>query len=784
MKKPKKNCNIKEIPWGAFWIWSAEECNKRISLMRFRYKFSLPEDITDYSGFLRISADSKYKLFINEIFIGRGPCRSDLQHYSYETYEITDEIFSRENIITVEVLSFGNGGPVGEIHDRPGLIIDGGIFDENGDVIYAIKTDQEWQSKEDLSFDVHREDVNYAVTFGEIIDGGKREEGWHGIDFDDSDWICCQKTEIPFFAKMGLDPSSRKWLCPNDIPSQEEIQKKFQDIVKSTENIDLDFNLELAPFESLSFIIDAGCLTTGYPEITIEGGEGREIKLTYAEALWVGNDKIRNTNNLPESIDVIGYYDIYVSSGGISVYQPFILRTFRFIKVEIAAGKSPLRLLNMDYLFSAYPFTEKTGFECSDPDCGKLFDISFRTARLCAHEHYEDCPYYERLQYVGDTRLQALISYWITGDTRLGRRAVEMFDFSRVPEGLTQSRYPSNHLQVIPPFSLFWIMMVEDYLMYSGDIKFAAGMKTGILSVLNWFEYHIKDGLVADLPYWNFVDWSQGWKKGVPPLSKEGISTIINLQFVAALQSAVRIFKICGMMDIGGRLLRLSSTLQKKIRKRCFSKDQGIYLDAPGEPFKSQHANIWAILTDTASSEEQHEIATKVLLDKEMTQLTYYHSFYLFRTFSKLNRYAEVYPLLDNWRNLIKEGFTTWPETPGRTRSDCHAWSAWIIFDFVTEILGVKPQDPGLKKILIKPSICKLDFARGKVPYADTYIDVEWRMIDKHFIISGDIPVGYEAKIILPSQKIYENVKGNFEIKDDFMENYVSVEDKIEITKI
>ena len=46
-----------------------------------------------------------------------------------------------------------------------------------------------------------------------------------------------------------------------------------------------------------------------------------------------------------------------------------------------------------------------------------------------------DTPYWEQLQYVGDTRIQALISYAVTGDDRLPLQALRAFDQSRVPEG-------------------------------------------------------------------------------------------------------------------------------------------------------------------------------------------------------------------------------------------------------------------------------------------------------------------------------------------------------------
>ena len=86
-----------------------------------------------------------------------------------------------------------------------------------------------------------------------------------------------------------------------------------------------------------------------------------------------------------------------------------------------------------------------------------MMEVGWHTARLCAHETYMDCPYYEQLQYAGDTRIQALVSFFMTGDGRLARQAINALDGSRTPEGLTFSRAPSRLPQYIPPFSLWWI---------------------------------------------------------------------------------------------------------------------------------------------------------------------------------------------------------------------------------------------------------------------------------------------------------------------------------------
>ena len=40
-----------------------------------------------------------------------------------------------------------------------------------------------------------------------------------------------------------------------------------------------------------------------------------------------------------------------------------------------------------------------------------MIPVALRTLEMCSHDTSMDCPYYERLNYVGDTRLQSLVAY-------------------------------------------------------------------------------------------------------------------------------------------------------------------------------------------------------------------------------------------------------------------------------------------------------------------------------------------------------------------------------------
>ena len=102
-----------------------------------------------------------------------------------------------------------------------------------------------------------------------------------------------------------------------------------------------------------------------------------------------------------------------------------------------------------------------------------------------------DTPYWEQLQYIGDTRVQSLISLYVAGDDRLMRQAIEHFDWSRIPEGLTTSRYPSALTQIIPPFSLIYVAMVHDYFLHRDDAAFVRARLAGVRGILDWYARHV-----------------------------------------------------------------------------------------------------------------------------------------------------------------------------------------------------------------------------------------------------------------------------------------------------
>ena len=167
--------------------------------------------------------------------------------------------------------------------------------------------------------------------------------------------------------------------------------------------------------------------------------------------------------------------------------------------------------------------------------------------------------------------MQGLISLYVAGDGRLLRQAIEHFDFSRIPEGLTTSRYPSALTQIIPPFSLIYVATVHDYFMHRDDPAFVRERLAGVRGILDWFGRHVgATGMLGPMPYWNYVDWTPRWDRGVPPGADDGHSTTISLLYVYALQRAAELEDGVGTGAAGAGYRARAQAVLAAVRARAW----------------------------------------------------------------------------------------------------------------------------------------------------------------------------------------------------------------------
>jgi hypothetical protein len=447
----------------------------------------------------------------------------------------------------------------------------------------------------------------------------------------------------------------------------------------------------------VSILLDNGIHTTGFPELVTSKGKGAKIKITYAEALFLDDSNgVRSSNdhfspgdrkgnrNIIEGKSILGYYDRITADGGnIRRYRSLSRRTFRYVQLDIETLDEPLVINEYYHTKTTYPFEEKAKFKSNNPQLEKIWDAAWRTIENSSGENFFD-PYYEQLNYIGDARIESMVSLYVSGDDRLMRKSIQQFDNSRLPNGLTQSRYPSYIVQVIPTYSLLWIGMIHDYMMYSGDPEFTRQFLPGIRTVLGWFADKVDStGMLTDLEWWNFTDWAEGFANGIPPGADIGYSANVALQYVYALQNTAEIFKYFGYSGEEENYKEQKRAIQQITFEKCYHRGSGLIAETPDKKLFSQHTNIWAILTNTVAEDQRRKLMEEILEKEDLIQCTIYFKFYLFRALQISGTGNKYLELLGPWGHMLEKGMTTFGERDINPRSECHGWSASPCFDLL-----------------------------------------------------------------------------------------------------
>jgi hypothetical protein len=606
----------------------------------------------------------------------------------------------------------------------------------------------------------------FAGNWLEQVDARKLPIGWQAPDFNDAGWPSARA--ITRAERWGEGDTRAPWkLLPRQIgPVEEHAPVAAQPIqtglVRDNRPVP-PFSFEVEPSASspalpltlpgdghLHYVVfDAGRLVTAFPQLELEAGEGAVVEVMYTEAPSLKFQKGRRDTLGDRRVE--GYNDIYVTRAGRQVYEPFLHRTFWFVRLAVRSS-APLTIHGLRYRWTSYAFPQRGSFECSDATLNRIWQVGWYTARLCAHETYEDCPYYEQLQYVGDTRIQALVTYYVSGEPRLPANAIRQLNASRLPEGLTYSRYPSHLYQVIPGFSLFWVLMLDDYHLYTGDLSLARECAGGIYSVLRFFEaYQTPQGFLANVPYWNYHDWTFP-NDGTPPGSQTNC-TLTTLLYKGALDAGARLFDAMGDAPEADRFRARSAAVARAVNDLAWSEEEGLYLDGIGVPSLSRHVNTHAVLFDVADAARRQRIAERLFTDPAVRDTTFYFAHYLHQAAVKLGQRQRLLDDMARWKIMLDQGTSTWWETPTNTRSECHAWSAAPTCEFMQEILGVRPVAPGFARVKIEPFVAHLAWARGTVPTPKGDLKIQWKRPtegEARIELEVDLPAGVAAEVILP----------------------------------
>ncbi|TAL44997.1 MAG: alpha-rhamnosidase [Chitinophagaceae bacterium] len=741
--------------WSANWISVPDATAKSYGVYYFRKKISLAEKPSSF--IVHVSADNRYVLIVNEKFVSLGPARNDLYHWNFETVDLAAYFKQGENIIAATVWNEGEFRPEGQISNRTGFLLQGNT--SKGEII---NTNTSWKCFKSTAY-TPLTGIGYSAYYvagpGELVNMNEMPQGWNKNDFDDSSWPDAVKVGWRGATPKGAVDIGDWMLVPSTLPPMELRLQRFAAVRKADRVVVPDgfpatkATITIPANTQATFLLDQSFLTNAYPELDFSKGKDAGISLIYAEALFnekpdgPGKTFKKGNRNEVEGKIISGRKDSIISNGKEDQnFSTLTWRTFRYVEIKITTKDEPLIINDIYSLFTGYPFQLNATFDAQDKTLDKIFEIGWRTARSCAWETYMDCPYYEQLQYIGDSRIQALVSLYNSGDDRLVRNAITQMDQSRMAEGITLSRHPSFSPQQIPTFSLWYIGMVNDYWMYRGDSAFIKDKLQGIRDVL-WFfsKYQNTEGSLRNVPYWIFTDWVENkivWDGGVAPIGKDGSSSVLDLQLLWALQLAAELEFQLGSKAMAANYQKKAAQLQKTIQLSYWDTDRKLFADTKDKNLYSQHSNTLAILTNTVKGSTATNLAKRILADNSLAPASIYFKYYLHQALVKAGLGNDYLKWLDKWKENIEMGMTTWAEISeiDNARSDCHAWGSSPNIEFFRTVLGIDTDAPGFKKVRIEPHLGELKNVKGKMPHPDGIVSVNYQLINGKWKIEVELP--------------------------------------------
>lgn len=758
------------------WIWMRNwtaEDKEEAALVLFRKEIDIQR--MPQKGIIQVSADSRYKLYVNGQLAEIGPCKGDRQIWFADKVNLMPYLKKGKNVLAVRVLRYPtvqNKGCFGIYRTEfPGFFAEGKILDDEGKE-YSLDARDGWKVRKDENFHIVSESELFApLQILENTRGALWQAGWMNPGYDTEGW------EAPYrYSDMNQAVSPGN-LQKRPIPFLFRKESRFGDVVQTQDKIiskeewqkflNGEQSILIPPNAKVSVEISAGVERTAYLHLALEQGAKAQISILQSEGYVLGGERgdlkvpVKGNREDYKAGFLAGFTDHYICAGfgtkeSPEVYEPFWFRTFRFIRFEMKTYEEPLVLRNFTYTETGYSLNVQTKADASDERFKKIWEISERTLRCCMHETYEDCPFYEQLQYATDIRAQILYTYAISADDRLARKCMEDFRRSQRYDGLLNCAAPRYDASVIPGFSIYYILMLYDHMMYFGDKELLENHMPTVEGILQFFHRNRNSkgyvekigGLNGKARFWSFIDWAVEWENttGIPPAVLKGPVTMESLLYILGLQKAAKIAEYLDRKEQSALLMQRAEQVQEAVRTFCTGKD-GMLQDGPGIEEYSQHTQVFAVLTDTVAGEQAKENLRKTILYKEKySQCSVAMVYYLFRALEKTGMYELTESYWNIWQRMIDKYTTTCVEDEVQERSECHAWGALILYELPSVILGIRPSAPGYEKMEVKPVPGYLKSARGQVITPKGMVNVEWYRENKEIHIKLETSEGKVEK--------------------------------------
>ena len=698
------------VPATARWIGSAHPFDLHEVYLDFRspVDFFLAE--APQSAQLFITGDSRYKAWVNGVFVGRGPARSWPHAQKVDAYDVTAHLSAGHNAIAVQLYQPGYSHFSYLHRGAAGLLT---WLEVEGET--CLVSDARWRVRRNPTFLSAAERVSIYGSGVELRDL-RLADGWTGSDYDDGLWASARivaPAESPLWSGLTLRsaPHLREETTILDAARLVACRRGKSDATVADPHLrlragwsaaqpaaieaDTDgwFAPQLAPDESQYWLFDLGRAWTCQGVAAVTGAiGGEEVLVSYADKVRDGELVISD----PSTYCRVRLTDATQLGTGEQDVEGFSLRGGRFILFALTGPTGPDLRVRLGVRTASYPLHADRPLLTDDSELIAIIALCETTLAACLQDTFVDGIWRESSQWLGDALVQAMALWAMSSDSGPMRTTLEMAAQGAYADGVLPSILPGEvHSYCVVDYNFSWVELLAFYYAATGDWELVAGLWPTLTKLLDRFQEDVgEDGLLRSQPGRRlFLDWS--------PQSRSEPNAVYNLRYLYALQQAAGLAERVGGIEAASAALWAQRAEPLRACVRATFRSDERWWDDPARTTRSQLAGALAILTGAAERDEWDGLAAALVArslnlddshrDGQLVLASPFMHHYVFEALHKVGQDdAGVEIIRRRWGRWVAGGFpTTWENwnVDFPDGSQCHAFSAHPRFH-LARVLG------------------------------------------------------------------------------------------------
>ncbi|MBQ7906476.1 MAG: hypothetical protein IJ309_00720 [Clostridia bacterium] len=487
------------------------------------------------------------------------------------------------------------------------------------------------------------------------------------------------------------------------------------------------------PQENGTLCLSFDKIYSAYTVISIKAQDRVKIKLITAEQ---GNT---------------GWKDETIITSKDIIHTSNILTSVGEARIEVTnEGNSPVTIDGFHLIYTHYPVKYEAGLNTSSQLINDIYNLCIHTLKICRQDLHLDSPTHkEHLACTGDYYIQALIEYMNMYDPSL--TAFDIYRTSKLLECQDGRLFHTTYSLIYPIWVYDYYMHTGDLFLVKKCekalrllIKRFEGYVASDNGLIEYApDYMFVDWVVASSSEPTFLDggnmMSHGKMEGFslhhPPKSLG--QGVLCMFYYEGLLHLAKIFSLLNDESTAKECFNKAQAVKDSINTHLYDKERGLYIGGLNTPnrvkendwlpennqvvYHLKQANILAVLYDIAPKNEHKKILEYVIKDLNKFELQPYFHHFLLEALYKADLFEKYgIDLIKGYESLLKRCHKGLSEAWENMNCDfSHAWGTTPAYILKKALSGFEMVEPNYKKIKLNPQLFGLDFAKTELstPY-------------------------------------------------------------------